>query len=121
MVYGQDQLDEISMSAPTTVCEIRDNWFQSYEITPEQFGYARCGKDQLTGGTPQENAAITRAILEGTEQGPKRQAVCLNAGAALYIGGRAETMEAGVKLAEALLDSGKAAAKLAEVVRRSNG
>ena len=121
VVYGQDQLDEISMSAPTTVCEIRDNWFQSYEITPEQFGYARCGKDQLTGGTPQENAAITRAILEGTEQGPKRQAVCLNAGAALYIGGRAETMEAGVKLAEALLDSGKAAAKLAEVVRRSNG
>lgn len=121
VVYGQDQLDEISMSAPTTVCEIRDNWFQSYEIAPEQFGYARCGKDQLTGGTPQENAAITRAILEGTEQGPKRQAVCLNAGAALYIGGRAETMEAGVKLAEALLDSGKAAAKLAEVVRRSNG
>ena len=121
VVYGQDKLDEISISAPTTVCEIRDNWFQSYEITPEQFGYARCGKSELTGGTPQENAAITRAILDGTEMGPKRQAVCLNAGAALYIGGKAENMADGVRLAEELLDSGRAAAKLAEVVRRSNG
>ena len=121
VVYGQDKLDEISMSAPTTVCEIKDNWFQRYEITPEQFGYARCEKSALTGGTPQENAAITRAILDGTERSPRRQAVCLNAGAALYIGGKAETMQAGVKLAEELLDSGKAAAKLEEVVRRSNG
>ena len=121
VVYGQDKLDEISMSAPTTVCEIKDSWFQRYEITPEQFGYARCEKSDLTGGTPQENAAITRAILDGTEKGPKRQAVCLNAGAALYIGGKAESMEAGVRLAEELLGSGKAAEKLAEVVRRSNG
>ena len=121
VVYGQDKLDEISMSAPTTVCEIKDSWFQRYEITPEQFGYARCEKSDLTGGTPQENAAITRAILDGTEMGPKRQAVCLNAGAALYIGGKAENMADGVRLAEELLDSGRAAAKLAEVVRRSNG
>ena len=62
VVYGQDKLDEISMSAPTTVCEIRDGWFQSYEIAPEQFGYSRCRKEELTGGTPQENAQITRAI-----------------------------------------------------------
>ncbi|MDE7243311.1 MAG: anthranilate phosphoribosyltransferase [Oscillospiraceae bacterium] len=120
VVYGQDKLDEISMSAPTTVCEIRDNWFQTYEITPEQFGYTRCGRDALTGGTPQENAAITRAILDGSEKGPRRQAVCLNAGAALYIGGRAGTLEEGVKLAESLLDSGRAAEKLAEVVRYTN-
>ncbi len=120
VVYGQDKLDEISMSAPTTVCEIKDNWFQTYEITPEQFGYTRCDKSELTGGTPQENAAITRAILAGTEKGPKRQAVCLNAGAALYIGGKAGTLEEGVKLAETLLDSGAAAAKLAETVRYTN-
>ena len=76
VVYGQDKLDEISMSAPTTVCEIRDGWFQSYEITPEQFGYSRCRKEELTGGTPQENAQITRAILDGSEKGAKRCAVC---------------------------------------------
>lgn len=121
VVYGQDKLDEISMSAPTTVCEIKDGWFQSYEITPEQFGYTRCDKSDLAGGTPAENAVITRAILSGREQGPKRQAVCLNAGAALYIGGKAATMAEGVKLAEALIDSGAAAAELKAVVDRSNG
>lgn len=85
VVYGQDSLDEISMCAPTSVCEIRDGKFTSYEITPEQFGYERCEKGALTGGTPAENAEITKAILKGEEKGPKRQAVCLNAGAALYI------------------------------------
>lgn len=120
VVYGQDKLDEISMSAPTAVCEIRDGWFQSYEITPEQFGYERCGKEELAGGTPQENADITRAILSGTERGPKRHAVCLNAGAALYITGNADTMEAGVRTAEELLDSGKALAKLEEFILESN-
>ena len=80
VVYGQDSLDEISMCAPTSVCEIRDGKFTSYEITPEQFGYERCEKGALTGGTPAENAEITKAILKGEEKGPKRQAVCLNAG-----------------------------------------
>ena len=75
--------------APTSVCEIRDGKFTSYEITPEQFGYERCEKGALTGGTPAENAEITKAILKGEEKGPKRQAVCLNAGAALYIAGKA--------------------------------
>ena len=88
VVYGQDSLDEISMSAPTSVCEIRDGWFQSYVLTPEQFGYARCSKEELQGGTPGENAEITRAILNGRERGAKRQAVCLNAGASLYITGK---------------------------------
>ena len=120
VVYGQDKLDEISMSAPTSVCEIKDNWFQSYEITPEQFGYARCDKSALVGGTPAENAEITRAILSGADKGPRRQAVCLNAGAALYIGGKADTLEAGVRLAEQLIDSGAAQAKLTEVVAASN-
>ncbi len=120
VVYGQDSLDEISMSAPTSVCEIRDGWFQSYVLTPEQFGYARCSKEELQGGTPGENAEITRAILNGRERGAKRQAVCLNAGASLYITGKTGTIEEGVTMAERLIDSGAAAAKLEEFIRESN-
>lgn len=120
VVYGQDSLDEISMCAPTSVCEIRDGKFTSYEITPEQFGYERCEKDALTGGTPAENAEITKAILKGEEKGPKRQAVCLNAGAALYIAGKATSIEEGVKLAESLIDSGAALKKLEEFVEETN-
>lgn len=120
VVYGQDKLDEISMCAPTSVCEIRDGKFTSYEIMPEQFGYTRCEKDALKGGTPQENAEITKAILNGADKGPKRQAVCLNAGAALYIAGKAETMEQGVRMAEELIDSGAAQKKLEEFVKESN-
>lgn len=120
VVYGQDKLDEISMSAPTSVCEIRDGWFQSYELTPEQFGYERCAKEELVGGTPQENAVITRAILSGEEKGPKRQAVCLNAGASLYITGKTATIEEGVRMAENLIDSGAALKKLEEFIEESN-
>ena len=120
VVYGQDSLDEISMCAPTSVCEIRDGKFTSYEITPEQFGYERCEKGALTGGTPAENAEITKAILKGEEKGPKRQAVCLNAGAALYIAGKAASIEEGVKLAESLIDSGVALKKLGEFVEETN-
>lgn len=120
VVYGQDKLDEISMSAPTTVCEIRDGWFQSYQIQPEQFGYNSCAKEELAGGTPEENAQITRDILEGREKGPKRQAVCLNAGASLYITGKAKTIEEGVRMAESLIDSGAAAKKLEEFIYETN-
>lgn len=120
VVYGRDRLDEISMCESTAVCEIKDGWFQSYELTPEQFGYERCDKSELTGGTPEENAEITRAILEGREKGAKRQAVCLNAGAALYITGRTETIEEGVKLAEKLIDEGAALKKLDEFITESN-
>ena len=120
VVFGQDKLDEISMSAPTSVCEIKDGWFQSYEITPEQFGYERCSKDDLVGGTPAENAEITKKILKGEERGPKRQAVCLNAGTALYIAGKAESIEKGVRMAEELIDSGAALRKLEEFITCSN-
>ena len=120
VVYGQDSLDEISMCAPTSVFEIRDGKFTSYEITPEQFGYERCEKGALTGGTPAENAEITKAILKGEEKGPKRQAVCLNAGAALYIAGKAASIEEGVKLAESLIDNGAALKKLEEFVEETN-
>ena len=119
VVYGQDKLDEISMSAPTSVCEIRDGWFQSYEIAPEQFGYTRCTKEELTGGTPEENAEITRKILSGEDRGAKRCAVCLNAGAAIYIAGKAATMEEGVRMAERLIDEGAAAGKLEQFIEES--
>ena len=120
VVYGTDSLDEITLSAPTDVCEICDGKLASYEIVPEQFGYKKCEKDELKGGTPQENAAITRAILDGSERGAKRQAVCMNAGAALYVAGKAETMEEGVRLAEQLIDSGAALKKLEEFVEETN-
>lgn len=120
VVFGKDKLDEISMSAETAVCEIKDGWFHSYTITPEQFGYTRCSKEDLLGGTPQENAKITRAILTGEEKGPKRHAVCLNAGAALYIAGKAETLEEGVRMAEQIIDSGAAMKKLEEFIAESN-
>jgi anthranilate synthase component 1 len=104
VVYGQDKLDEISLSAPTTVCEFDGGVFRRYEVTPEQFGFVRCSKEDLTGGTPEENAEITRSILSG-EKGPKRNAVLLNAGAGLYIAGKADTFGDGVKLAAGLIDS----------------
>lgn len=120
VVYGTDKLDEISASAPTAVCEIRDGATKLYEITPAQFGYPRCQKADLVGGTPMENAEITRNILSGRDRGPHRQAVCMNAGAALYVAGSAKTLEEGVKLAEYLLDSGKAMEKLRQFVEASN-
>ena len=120
VVYGTDSLDEISMSAPTAVCEICEGKLAPYEIVPEQFGYKKCEKDELRGGTPRENATITRAILDGSEQGAKRQAVCMNAGAALYVAGKARTLEEGVRLAEQLIDSGAALKKLEAFIRESN-
>ena len=119
VVYGQDRLDEISASAETSVCEVKDGTFKSYTISPEQFGLTRCKKEELTGGTPDENAAITKAVLAG-EQGARRTAVVLNAGAGLYIAGKADSIEAGVRLAEELIDSGKAEKKLEEFVKYSN-
>ena len=119
VVYGQDKLDEISLSAPTTVCEFQDGWMKNYVITPEQFGLKRCKKEDLVGGNPSENAVITRAILSG-EQDPKRDAVLMNAGAALYIGGKADNMAEGIRLAAELIDSGKAMKTLEKLIEVSN-
>ena len=119
VVYGQEKLDEISMSAPTTVCEIKDGWVKNYVITPEQFGLERCTKEDLTGGTPEENAAITRSVLGG-EKGPRRNAVLMNAGASLYIGGKADSMKDGIALAAELIDSGKALETLEKLIKISN-
>ena len=119
VVYGTDKLDEISLSAPTKICELKDGWFKSYVITPEDFGFARCTKDDLKGGSPEENAQITRDILAG-KQGHQRNATLLNAGAALYIGGKAASMQDGVKLAAELIESGKAAETLEKLIEVSN-
>lgn len=118
VVYGKDKLDEISMSAPTKVCEFKDGWFRSYTISPEDFGLTRCEKKELVGGTPAENAAITRAILGG-ERGPKRDAVLMNAGASLCIGGKADNMAEGIKLAGEIIDSGKALETLENFIKVS--
>lgn len=119
VVYGKDKLDEISMSAPTAVCEFKDGWFKSYTIVPEDFGFERCTKDDLKGGTPEENAKITREILGGAK-GHKRNAVLMNAGAALYIGGKAETLKDGIALAAEIIDSGKALETLDKLITVSN-
>lgn len=108
VVYGNDRMDEISASAPTTICELCDGKLSTMTIKPEDFGLTSGTKDELTGGTPAENAAITRDILSGKIRGTKRNAVLLNAGAAIYIGGKAPSMADGIKLAADLIDSGKA-------------
>lgn len=119
VVYGQDKLDEISLSAPTTICEIRDGWFKTSVIAPEDFGFQRCTREELKGGTPKENADITLALLKGAK-GPKRNAVLMNAGAALYIGGKAGTLKDGIALAGELIDSQKALAVLQKLIQISN-
>lgn len=119
VVYGKDKLDEISASAPTKICEINNGWFKSYTIAPEDFGIERCTKDDLKGGTPAENAEMTLAVLKG-EKGPKRNAVLLNAGASLYIGGKAESFAEGIKLAGEIIDSGKALETLKKFIEVSN-
>ncbi len=120
VVYGKDKLDEISLSAPTLICEYKNGWLKQYEITPEQFGFERCVKNDLIGGTPQENAAITRGILSGEIQGHKRNTVLLNAGAAIYIGNKADSLADGIKFAAELIDSGKALKALENVIAASN-
>ncbi len=119
VVYGTDKMDEISASSPTFVCELNSGEYKNYTIKPEDFGLTSCKKEELVGGTPEENAQITLAILKG-EKGPKRNAVLLNAGAALYIGGKADSIADGIKLAAELVDSGKALAKLEEFKTESN-
>ena len=119
VVYGMDKLDEISLSAPTRVCEFKDGWYKTYTIAPEDFDLARCQKADLVGGTPEENARITLAILNG-EPGHKRNAVLMNAGAALYIAGKAESMQAGIGLAAQIIDSGAALETLKKLAAVSN-
>ena len=118
-VYGTDGMDEISASDKTLVCEIKDGVTKSYEINPEDFGFEKCRKEDLVGGDPKENAQITLDILKG-EKGPKRNAVVLNSAAGLYVSGVAESINDGVKLAEEIIDSGKALKQLEKFIEFTN-
>lgn len=120
VVHGQDQMDEISCSAPTTICELREGYYRTSAIAPEDFGIARCAKSDVVGGTPEQNAAITRAILAGEQRGPKRDIVVLNAGAALFVAGAAETIDDGVRLAAKTIDSGAAQQAMETYIAASN-
>lgn len=119
VVYGQDKLDEISLSAPTSICEIKEGYYRSFIIRPEDFGLDRCKKEDLVGGSPMNNAAITRSVLNG-DMGPCRDAVLLNAGSALYIAGKAIDIGKGMDLARKTIDNGSAYAKLEEFITSSN-
>ena len=120
VVYGQDRLDEISASAPTTICEIRDGFYRTSVIKPEDFGLPRGTKDEIVGGTAADNAEITRGILNGTITGTKRNIVLLNAGAALYVAKAADSLADGIKLAGELMDSRKALDTLNKVIEVSD-
>ncbi len=120
VVYGLDRLDEISACADTLVCEFDVEQTKTYTVSPEDFGLVRCDRAELLGGSPEQNAAITRAVLSGKEQGGKRTAVLMNAGAALYIADKAPSMAEGIKLAAELIDSGAALEKLEAFAAASN-
>lgn len=120
VVYGEEKLDEISICGPTKVCMFKGDKFRHHTITPEEAGLKRYAKEELKGGTPQENAAITRAILSGEERGAKRDAAVINAGAALFVAGKAPGLKEAVKLAQETIDSGRALEQLEKFIRLSN-
>lgn len=120
VVSGEDHMDEFTLTGKTTVSEIKDGKVTTYEVTPEQFGLKRASLEELRGGDGAENAQITTAILKGEECGAKRDIVLLNAGATLYAGGKADSIEEGIKLAAESIDSGKAYAVLEKLVELSN-
>lgn len=120
VVYGQDRMDEISLSAPTSACELRDGYYRTLTIAPEDFGLSRCIKQDLLGGTPEENAATVRSILSGEDRGPKRDAAVLNAGAALYVSGIADSIGEGVAKAGVAVNDGSALRTLDAFVEESN-
>ncbi|MBR5376576.1 MAG: anthranilate phosphoribosyltransferase [Lachnospiraceae bacterium] len=120
VVYGTDRLDEISPSAPTLVCELKDGYYRTTQIQPEDFGLTTGSKEDILGGTPEENAKITIGILDGSIQGTKRNAVLMNAGAGFYIYGKTASIKEGVELAAKLIDDGSALKTLDEIRKVSN-
>ena len=119
VVHGEDGLDEISLSAPTFVCEVKNGWVRSYTITPEQFGFTRCSRDDLQGGSPRENAEILKALLHG-EKSAKRDAAVFNAAAAMFVTGKYASIKEAVSAANEAIDSGKAIQKLNDFIYCSN-
>ena len=120
VVYGKEKLDEITAVGPTAVCEFDGGWYKTYDIAPEDFGFKRCKKEDLKGGTPTENAQMTRDILSGKDNGPKRDTVLMNAGAALYIYDKVSTIAEGVRMAAQIIDSGKAYEAMEKFIELSN-
>ena len=120
VVSGCDNMDEITLTGSTTISEIKDGRVNTFTVTPEQFGFKRCGLDELQGGDGTVNAGITKDILSGKEKGAKRDIVLLNAGATLYVGGMADSIQAGIRLAQETIDSGKALKTLEALVNASN-
>lgn len=120
VVYGQEKLDEISSCGPTTVCELKNGFYRTTVITPEEFGFARGRREELVGGDPAYNAQVTRDILSGKITGTKRNAVVMNAGAGIYVAGKAESLAEGIRKAEALIDSKAALQVLEDLIRLSN-
>ena len=120
VVYGREKLDELSTAGETAVCEFNNGEYSSYVLTPEQFGLTRSTKKDLEGGTPEENAAITRDILSGKDKGPKFETVLMNAGAALYISGKATDIADGIGKARELIDNGEALKAMERFVDLSN-
>lgn len=120
IVYGKGGLDEISPVGETMIAEVKDGKVETYTITPEQFGMKRGQAKELSGDSPEYNAKVIRDVLEGRETGTKRNAVVLNAGASFYVANKAKTLEEGIKMANEVIDSGKAAQKLDELIEFSN-
>ena len=120
VVYGREKLDELSTAGETAVCEFNNGEYNSYVLTPEQFGLTRSTKQDLEGGTPEENAKITRDILSGKDRGPKFETVLMNAGAALYIAGKATDIADGIEKARELIDNGEALKAMERFVDLSN-
>lgn len=119
VVYGQDKMDEISISAPTSVCELKDGTYQRYIIDPESLGLVKATKDEIVGGSPEENARVSREILSGVSNA-KSDIVLLNAAAAIYIGGKADTLKEGLEIARRMISTGAARQKLTDFIRLSN-
>ena len=121
VVSGDNHIDEFNLAGATTVAEIKDGNVTVFELQPEEVGLTRCTLDDLRGGEGAENAKITRAILDGSERGAKRDVVLLNAGATLYIGGLADSIKDGIEKAKESIDSGKAAQVLEKMAAMSCG
>jgi anthranilate phosphoribosyltransferase len=115
VVFGQDGLDEISLSSATSVCEFKDGFLKTYTIEPEQFALHRCKKEELVGGSPKENALIMKNIFSG-EKSPKRDAVLFNSAAAIHIAKPEISIDEGINMAAEAIDSGKVKKQLEDFI-----
>lgn len=118
-VCGASRLDELTITGDNLVCEIDHGEIKKYTLSPEELGMKRVALEEILGGTPEENANITKEIIAGAK-GPKRDVTVLNAGMSLYLAGKADSIKNGIQLAEEMIDSGKAKEKLEEFIQVTN-